>query len=170
MQSLGIFGHSLGGATAAQFCHDDSRCKAAINIDGAPFGSVAREGLDKPFLFIFSDHKNDTAPEDRQIGANIQFLYGLLPKESRLLVTIRGANHFSFSDQIMIKSQHLLWLLRHLHVMGSVDGPRGLAITAKLVHSFFDVHLKNAPATQLEEAVHAYPEVQLDGQSQPTTP
>ena len=26
---LGVFGHSFGGATALQFCHDDSRCKAA---------------------------------------------------------------------------------------------------------------------------------------------
>ena len=45
MQRLGVFGHSLGGAEALQFCHDDSRCKAGIDIDGAPFGSVVREGV-----------------------------------------------------------------------------------------------------------------------------
>src|SRR6202035_3348510 len=32
MQKVGIAGHSLGGATAAQFCHDDPRCTAGIDI------------------------------------------------------------------------------------------------------------------------------------------
>jgi predicted dienelactone hydrolase len=36
LTQVGVFGHSLGGATAAQFCHDDPRCKAGIDIDGAP--------------------------------------------------------------------------------------------------------------------------------------
>jgi predicted dienelactone hydrolase len=40
LQRLGMFGHSFGGATALEFCHQDSRCKAAIDIDGIPFGRV----------------------------------------------------------------------------------------------------------------------------------
>ncbi len=40
MTRVGVFGHSLGGAVALQFCHEDSRCKAGIDIDGAPHGSV----------------------------------------------------------------------------------------------------------------------------------
>src|SRR5438270_5803860 len=36
MARVGVFGHSFGGAQAAQFCHDDSRCQAGIDIDGAP--------------------------------------------------------------------------------------------------------------------------------------
>ncbi|MGH9737254.1 MAG: alpha/beta hydrolase family protein, partial [Candidatus Acidiferrales bacterium] len=39
MARLGIFGHSFGGAQALQFCHDDKRCKAGIDLDGAPYGS-----------------------------------------------------------------------------------------------------------------------------------
>src|SRR5579863_1393268 len=31
--SVGVFGHSFGGATTAQFCHDDSRCKAGADMD-----------------------------------------------------------------------------------------------------------------------------------------
>ena len=49
MANVGIFGHSFGGATAAQFCHDDSRCKAGIDVDGAPLGNVVQEGLHRPF-------------------------------------------------------------------------------------------------------------------------
>src|SRR5437773_10513190 len=35
---VGVFGHSFGGAQAAQFCSQDSRCKAGIDVDGAPHG------------------------------------------------------------------------------------------------------------------------------------
>src|SRR2546423_7819363 len=52
MTRVGIFGHSLGGATAAQFCHDDSRRTAGIDIDGQPFGCVIRTGLHQPFMLL----------------------------------------------------------------------------------------------------------------------
>jgi predicted dienelactone hydrolase len=55
MTRVGVFGDSFGGAQAAQFCHDDSRCKAGIDIDGRPFGSVIREGIYRPFMFLLSD-------------------------------------------------------------------------------------------------------------------
>lgn len=64
LQAVGIFGHSFGGATAAQFCHDDNRCKAGIDIDGAPYGSVVRESLHQPFLFLTSDHGDTTDAAD----------------------------------------------------------------------------------------------------------
>jgi pimeloyl-ACP methyl ester carboxylesterase len=68
LQRLGMFGHSFGGAAALQFCHDDSRCKAALDLDGIPFGSVVREGLTKPGMFLLSDHSAETAdPSSRQI-------------------------------------------------------------------------------------------------------
>src|SRR5258708_32408058 len=40
MTRVGILGHSLGGAVALQFCHEDFRCQAGIAIDGAPHGNV----------------------------------------------------------------------------------------------------------------------------------
>src|SRR5258707_3867304 len=52
---LGVFGHSFGGATAAQVCHMDARCKAGINIDGDLAGDVVQTGLTKPFMVIQHD-------------------------------------------------------------------------------------------------------------------
>ena len=43
MTRVGVFGHSLGGATVAQFCSEDSRCKAGIDIDGSLHGSSFRK-------------------------------------------------------------------------------------------------------------------------------
>ena len=49
---VGAFGHSLGGAAAAQAAHVDARIDAAVNMDGAMFGTVATEGSRVPFLLI----------------------------------------------------------------------------------------------------------------------
>jgi dienelactone hydrolase len=158
MRRIGIFGHSFGGATALQFCHDDSRCKAGIDIDGAPYGSVVREGLTQPFLFLLSDHGDLSAPDSRAVFADIRSIYDRLPN-GRLLLAIRGANHFSFSDQILLKSHYVVRLLQLFQ--GGLDGRRGLTITTAYVHTFFDVYLKNAPASLLDNLRQAYPEVQF---------
>jgi pimeloyl-ACP methyl ester carboxylesterase len=163
MQRLGMFGHSFGGATALQFCHNDPRCKAGIDIDGAPYGNVVQEGLKQPFLFILSDHSRELAdPASRQIHLDLQSIYDRLPS-GRLFITIRGANHFSFSDQMLVKSHYVIGMMRLLGV-GGLEGRRGLAITAEYVHTFFDVYLKDAPAVSLKKVSQLYPEVQVVAQ------
>ncbi len=160
LQRLGMFGHSFGGGTALQFCHDDPRCKAGIDIDGAPYGGVVQEGLQQPFMFLLSDHSREMAdPASKQILADFRSIYERLPR-GRLFVTIRGANHFSFSDQMLVKSHYVIELLHLLGVSG-LEGWRGLAITADCVHTFFDVYLKNAPADLLNRPSQLYPEVQF---------
>ena len=136
LQRLGMFGHSFGGATALEFCHQDSRCKAALDMDGIPFGSVVPEGLSEPGMFLLSDHSREmTDPESRPVLAEIQSIYKRLPN-GRLYVVIRTANHFSFSDQILSNSQAAMGLLR-LVGFGGLDGRRGLAISTDYVHTFF---------------------------------
>jgi predicted dienelactone hydrolase len=160
MQRLGMFGHSFGGAQALQFCHDDPRCKAGIDIDGAPYGSVVQEGLKHPFMFLLSDHSREMAdPASKQILADFRSIYDRLPS-GRLFVTIRGANHFSFTDQMLVKSHYVIGLLHLLRVSG-LEGRRGLAITADCVHTFFDVYLKDAAADSLNKPAQLYPEVQV---------
>jgi pimeloyl-ACP methyl ester carboxylesterase len=161
MTRVGVFGHSFGGATAAQFCHDDSRCKAGIDVDGQPFGSVIQAGLHQPFMFLLSDHGDSSDPVSRQIGANIQSIYDRLPPDGRLRIAIRGANHFLFSDDgALLKSHIVLRALRILGVVG-IDGGRQLAVTEYCVRSFFDAHLKGAGVSQLKISSPLYPEIQV---------
>jgi len=152
-----MFGHSFGGAQSLQFCHDDSRCKAGIDLDGAPFGSVVKDGLSQPFLFLLSDHGKLSDPGDRQVAADIRSIYSRLPN-GRILRMIRGANHFTFSDEILLKSHYIVRPLLFL-----TRGPaqrRGLAITAAYVHTFFDVYLKGAPVGRLDSLLEAFREVE----------
>jgi hypothetical protein len=111
-------------------------------------------------MFLLSDHSREMAdPASKQILADFRSIYERLPR-GRLFVTIRGANHFSFSDQMLVKSHYVIELLHLLGVSG-LEGWRGLAITANCVHTFFDVYLKNAPADLLNRPSQLYPEVQF---------
>ena len=162
MTRVGVFGHSFGGAQAAQFCHDDARCKAGIDVDGAPLGSVIREGIHQPFMFLLSDHGNlSSDAEARQIYADIQSIYDRLPADGRLRIVIRGANHFTFSDDgALLKSRIVRGLLRLFGKLG-IDGRRQLAVTAYCVHSFFDAYLKGPSDSRLKISSPLYPEIQV---------
>jgi len=158
MQRVGVFGHSLGGATALQFCHDDSRCKAGIDVDGAPLGSVVGEGVTQPFMFLLSDHRRESDAETRPVEANIRSIYERLPSDGRVEIVIRGANHYMFSDGAMLKSPLVIRVLRTLGTLG-LDGRRQVAVTRHYISTFFDVYLQAAPASQLQSQTE-YPEIE----------
>jgi len=161
MTRIGVFGHSFGGAQAAQFCSQDARCKAGIDIDGALIGSVIRTGIHKPFFFLLSglgDFSSDA--ESRQIMADIRSVYNRQPADSRLLLSIRGANHFTFSDDgALLKSHILRGAFRVIGMLG-IDGPRQLAVTADCVRTFFDAHLKGTGASPASVLSPRYPELE----------
>lgn len=158
---VGVFGHSLGGAEAAQFCHDDPRCTAGIDVDGAPLGSAVRDGIPRPFMFLLGGHANEPDRDSRHIEADIQAIYDRLPKDARLRVEIRGAYHFGFSDDgAVIKSHILLRSLRTLGIVG-MDGRRQLEVTAYCIRSFFDAQLKRAGPGTLRLDSASYPEIQV---------
>jgi dienelactone hydrolase len=68
LQRVGAFGHSLGGAAAAQAAYDDDRVDAAINMDGSMFGPVTSQGSRVPFLLIEAEIPTPTDTELQQIG------------------------------------------------------------------------------------------------------
>jgi hypothetical protein len=158
MQRVGAFGHSIRGATALQFCHDDSRCKACIDVDGIPFGSVIREGVSQPVMFLLSDHTGESGEETRLAEANFGSISSRLPSDRWREITIRGANHYMFSDDAVLRSPLLMRGLRALGIVG-IDGRRQVAVTEHFISTFFDVYLNGSPASELK-AQAEYPEVE----------
>jgi dienelactone hydrolase len=162
LQRVGAFGHSLGGATALQFCHDDSRCKAGVDVDGAPLGSVVGQGVTQPFMFVMGEHNKGLDPEVGRVQADVQSIYDRLPPDDRAMVKIRGANHFLFSDGALLKAPVILSALNLLRIVG-IDGRRQLALTSYCVRSFFDAYVKRADASTFNIASPLYPEIKVLG-------
>ncbi len=161
LSRLGFMGHSFGGATALEFCHEDSRCRGAIDLDGIPFGSVVNDGLTKPCMFVLSDHSREmNDPSNRQVLSEMESIYKR-DANGGYFAVIRNANHFSFSDQILLNSQIVVSTLAHVARFGGLDGRRGLAISADCVHSFFDAYLKGGSDTELRKLSTRHPEVQM---------
>jgi hypothetical protein len=123
---------------------------------------VIGEGVTQPFMFLLSDHRGESdasQPESiRQAGANIHSIYDRLPDDRRLMIMIRGANHYMFSDGAMLKSPLVMRVMRTLGIV-PIDGRRQVAVTAHYISTLFDVYLKGAPASELKSQPK-YPEVE----------
>jgi hypothetical protein len=158
LDHLGVFGHSFGGATAAEFCRLDARCQAGADLDGTPYGAVARTGLPQPFLFIDGDEDatgscNADCAAQRQGTATI--VRSAPTGHFELIVS--GAHHFNFTDLAVT----FFPLGRPVGLIGPIDGARGLRITAAYLAAFFDRYLQQAAAPLLNGPSPAYPEVRF---------
>lgn len=85
------FGHSLGGATAAEAMLVDNRFIGGINLDGALWGNVTQTGLSLPFL-IFA-HTNHTLQSDPTWASFLSNSSGW-----KLVLELANSQHYSFSD------------------------------------------------------------------------
>lgn len=161
LSRVGVFGHSLGGVEAAQFCVVDVRCRAVVDVDGAPIGRITHDTIRRPFMFLLSDHGRADDPESRQVLTEIRSLYDRAPAGRRQSVFIRGANHFTFSDDgALLKSSFVRRVLRlagQLHI----DGRRQLAVTSYCLSTFFETYLQSLSSAGTScAAVSEYPELQ----------
>ncbi|KZL81726.1 paf acetylhydrolase [Colletotrichum incanum] len=85
-----MFGHSLGGATAAAAMLTDSRIRGGINFDGKLLNPVLEAGLDGPFVLV-------GRPEHVQEDPAWNEFYASLRGPSALL-SVSGTTHASFTD------------------------------------------------------------------------
>jgi hypothetical protein len=150
-------GHSFGGATAMQFCHDDVRCKAGIDLDGMPFGSVVNEGAKCPLLILSGDHGGEAAADMTQIEGELQSILEHSTKGC-LWLRVSGARHFNFSDQALIKPR---LLARAVGAIGPADVNRIFAVTNAYVLAFFEHHLQRHPVRLLGGPSPEFPEVKF---------
>jgi hypothetical protein len=153
---IGVFGHSFGGAAAAEVCHLDIRCQAGADLDGYPYGDVVQTGLQQPFLFVWSAGNDSNDAHYQQAVQDINAIYTRL--ETGYQVTIRGARHFNFTDYAVEFSP----VLKLLGLLGPIDGERGLQISRAYVLAFFDTTLKDAAPSELQGLSADFPEVTFE--------
>jgi dienelactone hydrolase len=165
---VGLLGHSFGGAASVEACSMDSRCLAAVDIDGWLYGDVAKVGLERPFMLILSDPSSHGRPFSllghvlRRFGSSrqqadeaVNAIYNQAPSAYKLV--IGGTRHFNFSDSALLFDP----LLHFAGMLGPIDGERGLRITSEYVTAFFDKYLKNADSPLIRNTASPYAEVQF---------
>jgi predicted dienelactone hydrolase len=156
---IGYFGHSFGGATAAQVMSQDTRVLAGINMDGYLAGTAWVAGLDRPFLQMRSDSIDVGAFSEEElarVGTSREKLRALVREWDRrtgpviaaggLEVHVVGTAHMNYSD-------YPLWsppLTRILGLAGSANHQRAHQLVNALTLAFFDRHLKQRPGGLLD--------------------
>ncbi|EFH82134.1 alpha/beta hydrolase family protein [Ktedonobacter racemifer] len=156
LERLGLFGHSFGGATAAEVCHLDERCKAGIDLDGNLFGNVVQQGLTKPFLFMHHGTIDD-CNDCKDLFTQARSVLRTVPTGEKYILGVEGMKHMNFSDFSVMFSPFKL-----MGILGPIDGARGLSITSAYVRAFFDTYLNQKPSPLLRGPASAYPEVRFD--------
>jgi pimeloyl-ACP methyl ester carboxylesterase len=152
---VGIFGHSIGGAAAAEAMLYDSRLVGGINLDGSFMGKVVRKGLKQPFLIFGHEGKDTTA------DPSWEAIWPELGGWKRELM-LKDSQHYTFSD--LPDLIDVLGIGASLPVeveqeLGTIDGGRALEIVTKYVATFFDFVLNGRKSTLLDGPTLEYPEV-----------
>jgi hypothetical protein len=114
---------------------------------------IHQAGLDKPFMFLTSDHGSTLSATDQRIQDDLHSVYARLPADSRVAWRMQGADHFSSSDQLLLRS-------RLLRTGLMLEPSRGLAVICDAVRRFLDVHLKSGPLNELDAVRERHPEIQ----------
>jgi pimeloyl-ACP methyl ester carboxylesterase len=95
-EQYAIFGHSLGGATAAAASLSDKRLNGAINLDGTFFGTLLTKGAAKPLMIMSHDGKN-LSTDDSWAA-----VWNATQKVTKVALTIGETAHGSYSDLPLI--------------------------------------------------------------------
>jgi hypothetical protein len=144
LERIGVFGMSYGGATAGEFCRQDKRCKAAINIDGGQYGGLVDDSLMVPLLILSSEPN---------VRIHVPVLD--LTRGPAFLARVPATTHMGLTD-ISLQGP----LPRWTGLTGKLDPDRREAIMTGFVVGFFEKYLMGRPSL-FDSLPGRFPDVQI---------
>ena len=138
IEKIGVFGHSLGGASGFRLSQKDSRIKTCVNFDGWQYGEGFTEGtVNVPSLGLFCYNNH---------------LKGNYPKRDQKLsfFIIPDAAHYSFID-IYQTHTPLVQMLSPEALVNKDDMKK--VMNTSLLH-MFDCYLKNEEQEHLGDKLN----------------
>lgn len=136
LSRLGVAGHSMGGVAGAQFCVEDRRCKAGLNLDGIPqYGTMIDTKMPAPFLMVYSGRAGRAGASD------------IIYKRSAskyLRVDVTDTLHLDFTDMNFWGGP-----LRQRGAYGKIDPARAAELTRLIVREFFGQEILKQPSAFL---------------------
>jgi pimeloyl-ACP methyl ester carboxylesterase len=149
---IGLFGHSLGGAAAAQTGRERPDVDAVIVIDGTMIGEetgiengqviLTKEDYPVPLLNLYNDSHYEDA---RQLGTAYNNLSASAHAAEAYDIVIRDSGHLNFTDLPLFSPAFARML-----GTGEVDSPYCIKTMNHIVLDFFNHTLKDAGALQLK--------------------
>lgn len=180
LAKVGMFGHSVGGATAAKAMAADARIGAGINLDGsillanpALHQNISKLGAELAIqlgdrAFMIMTHQGHDTDSDPSLAGFWSHLQGW-----RLFLTMRNSQHYSYTDLEQFLAQLLsarvaprqLTRARVSEAIGTIQPPRAVAAQRAYIAAFFDLQLRGLASarTRLSRPSPHYPEIQFLG-------
>ncbi|WP_043476111.1 hypothetical protein [Kitasatospora sp. MBT66] len=150
---IGVLGHSMGGAAAAEAVRQDRRFAAGLDLDGGLFGSpVPDEGLDRPFLLFtaLDDHDTWRRWREHQRG------WGRHLRQ-------HDSGHLSFTD--LPHAAGPGHMAEHAppevyaQLFGTIAPERATELARTYVRVYFDRFLRGRPSPLLNAPSPRHPEI-----------
>jgi dienelactone hydrolase len=134
LSRLGAAGHSMGGVMAGQFCVEDRRCKAGLNLDGIPqYGTMIDTPMPAPFLMVYSGRPGRAGASD--------YIYSRAASKY-YRVDVADTLHIDFSEMNFWGGP-----LQKRGAFGKIEPGRALELTRLIARSFFGQEILKQPST-----------------------
>lgn len=176
---VGVFGHSIGGATAYDASYDP-RIAVGIDLDGGLYRLREREGLRKPFLFTTSeseferlkmvkDNRVYTDAELNRMGNTREWMDQVTEDKKveleRMRETVAAGGQFLYIDNTehlnFTDVQFISPIFKMLGVTGKIAPERVNSVINAYMLDFFDMYLKNQGGTLMKGPDSRFPEVKF---------
>ncbi|MEU4390395.1 hypothetical protein [Kribbella sp. NPDC023855] len=174
IHSVGMFGFSAGGHTAANAMYADGRIRAGVNLDGTlaydpeknMLGAAAVHGLDRPFLLFGSDTTQRTRP-DAEYYDKSWASWWKAQRGWKLNLQLPGSYQFGFTDYQFFWYDVVFGLIHdedianqvQANTTGIVDRSRAMLAQRTYLTAFFDQTLRDHPQPLLENQSPDFPEI-----------
>jgi dienelactone hydrolase len=131
LSRIGMFGFSLGGATADEAMRAFAQIRAGVDLDGSLYGRSLDAPLDRPFLLLARDgHSTLTDPSWRKGWAMLRGWR----REIRLI----GAGHGNFGDDAAFIRQLAPGSTDPTGYNGPINPDRATTAIRQVLVAFFD--------------------------------
>jgi len=154
LDHIGLFGHSLGGASSAQLARERNDIDAVINLDGSMLGEeigfengriVLNDApYPAPLLNIYAEDHYNNAME--LVGDRYSNFYASRNAVCAYEVIFKDAGHLNFTDLPLFSP-----MLARMLGVGAIDARYCIEKTNSLVLEFFDCYLKGADVPKFEK-------------------
>ena len=154
LNSIGVMGHSTGGATAIEFCAQFTQCQAVLVQDGwvePLLEETLSQSLSQPSMFLSTNEW--LSSENQSIGE----MFIDHQEQETYQVTIEEMSHYNFTDIPLLTP-----IAAQIGLGGNINGARGIQILNDYGLAFFNRYLGESDSPILEKIAERYWEASFE--------